>query len=78
MNSKAIKDLILWLRKERISYSSITIGGLTLDGVIDGKAPTAKVEKVEPRQSAWDRNVQQILNQPASPVDDVPDEAKID
>lgn len=79
MSPKQVKDFILWLRKERISCTSLTIGGIMLDGLVDGKALTAKpAEQPEPPKTMWERYGGELLNQPASPVDEVPDEAKVD
>lgn len=77
MTAKQVKDFILWLRKERITYSSIQIGGVTLDGVVDVKH-AKPVDKPEPRASMWDRYGEELLKQPPTPADDVPDEAKVD
>jgi len=79
MTSKQLRDFILWCRSERISFTSITAGGITLDGVVDGKIERAKPTKAEPRPSMFERYAQELMNQPeVHPSESVPDEARQD
>lgn len=73
-------DLLMALRKEGIACTTVALGGVTLDGVIDLRLRTGAkpVDKPEPRTSMWDRYGEELLKQPPTPVDDVPDEAKVD
>ena len=81
MTTKQLQSFILWLRKERISYTTLSAGGVTLDGVIDLKAeqPTGKPTPVEPRESMYERYGAELLKQPAAkPTETVPDEALLE
>lgn len=78
MSPKQARDLILWLRKERIFYTRLVAGELELDGVIDGKLASAPPPKPEPRKTMFQQYGEEILTQPVTTVDDVPDEAKVD
>ena len=77
MTLKQVQSLVLWLRKERISYTTLSAGGVTLDGVVDGKAvDDAKPRKEEPRQTAFERYGADLLRQPtAKKSDSIPEEA---
>lgn len=77
MTTKQLREFLLWLRKERISYTHITAGGVTLDGVVDGKRinPPAKIE---PRVSMYEAYAGELAKVPLVPTDEVPDEAKVD
>lgn len=80
MTVKQVRELILWLRHQRIAYTTLSAGGVTLDGVTDLKAeqPTNQA-KSEPRQSMYERYGEELLRQPAAkPTDAIPDEAMID
>lgn len=67
MTGKQLKEFLLWARSERISFTTISAGGITLDGVIDGKAevPTDD-KKPEPRQTAYQRFGGALYEQPTS------------
>ena len=81
MTTKQLQAFILWLRRERISYTALSAGGVTLDGVIDLKAeqPTGKPTPVEPRESMYERYGAELLKQPAAkPTETVPDEALLE
>jgi hypothetical protein len=77
VSPKQIKDMMTWLHKQGIRYTTITIGGMTLDGVVNTR-DAGKPEKIEPRQSLFQQYAGPLLTQTSNPVDDVPDEAKID
>jgi hypothetical protein len=79
-DTKALQSLILWLRKERISYQHLSAGGFTLDGVVDLKAvDEAKATPEEPRPTVYQRYGGDLLKQPTVKKGDaVPDEAMID
>lgn len=78
MTVKQLRDFMLWLREQRISYTHLSAGGVTLDGVVDGGLATGKPEKPEPRKNMFQTYGEELLNKPASPVDDVPEEARQD
>ena len=81
MTTKQLQAFILWLRRERISYTTLSAGGVTIDGVIDLNAeqPTGKPTPVEPRESMYERYGAELLKQPAAkPTETVPDEALLE
>jgi len=77
---KQVQSLVLWLRRERISYTTLSAGGVTLDGVIDGKlADGAPEAKPEPRQTMYARFAGELGKQPqVRPSERVPEEAMDD
>lgn len=76
MTPKQLRDFILWCREERISFTHITAGGITLDGVVDGKADAPPPAKPEPRPTAFQRYGGDMLTQPSAKKSDlIPDEA---
>ena len=80
MTTKQLQSFILWLRKERISYTTLSAGGVTLDGVVDLKVETAPADKTppEPRLSMFEKYAGDLMRKPATPNDIVPDEAIVD
>ena len=77
MTVKQIRDFLTWLRKERITYHTITIGGVTLEGVVDGKHESKPV-KVEQPDTMWERNARALMATPPTATDDVPEETLLD
>ena len=77
MTTKQFQALVKWLRSERISYTTLSAGGITLDGVVDLKMVEQEPTKLEPdRPSMYERYGADLLRQPsAKPSDLVPDEA---
>jgi len=72
-------ELLLALRREGITCTTVTCAGVTLDGVVDTKAHgDTPAAKPEPRLSMWEQQVEAIKNQPATPSSDVPPETHID
>jgi hypothetical protein len=81
MTTKQLQAFILWLRREKIAYSSLSAGGVTLDGVVDMKAIEAPADKTAPgpRETMYERYGAELMKQPAAkPTETVPDEAMID
>lgn len=79
MTTSQLQKFILWLRRERITYTTLSAGGVTLDGVVDGKVERDETKKPEPRQSMFDRYGAELLKQPAAkPTEVVPEEALTD
>lgn len=79
MTLKQVKELVLWLRREKISYTHLSAGGITLDGVVDMKSERAMPEKAPPRETMFERYGAELLKQPqAKPSETVPDEALLD
>lgn len=80
MTLKQLQSFVKWLRAERITYTSISAGGVTLDGVVDGKLEReAAKEKPEARQSAYERYGADLLKQPAAKVSErTPEEAELE
>ncbi len=80
MMLKQLQSMILWLRKERIAYTTLSAGGVTLDGVVDGKLEYPVDKSLpEARKSMYERYGAELLKQPtAKPSETVPDEALID
>jgi len=70
------------LRKEGIAYTTLTVGDVTLDGVIDTKADIAAAEQrkpAEPRPTMYEKFGAELLKQPtAKPSETVPEEALLD
>lgn len=77
VNTKQVQSFILWMRKERISCTTLHIGNVVIDGMVDGKLVTEPA-KVEPAKSLWQQYGAALLEKPVTRVDDVPDEAKED
>jgi hypothetical protein len=74
-----VLDLLLALRREGITCTTVTCAGVTLDGVVDTKAHgDAPAAKPEPRLSMWEQQVEAIKNQPANAKDAVPEEALLE
>lgn len=80
MTTKQLQTLIKWLRAERISFSTISAGGITLDGVVDLKMAEFEPAKPEPdRPSMYERYGADLLRQPSAKASDmIPDEALSD
>ena len=78
MTLKQIQAFILWCRKERITYHTIAIGGVTLEGVVDGKHVPTVTKKPEPPQSLYDKYGAELLKQPVPAAEVVPEEALLD
>ena len=79
MTPKQLREFILWARSERISFTTISAGGITLDGVVDGKADAPPPPKPEPRPTAYERYGGGLLQQPnTKQKDTIPDEAIVD
>lgn len=80
MTVKQVRELITWLRKERISYTTLSAGGITLDGVVDMKAvDEAKATPEEPRPTMYQKYGGALLSQPTVKKNDaVPDEAMVE
>lgn len=81
MTTKQLQAFILWLRREKIAYTTLSAGGVKLDGVVDMKIeqPTDKPIPVEPRESMFERFGAELLKQPAAkPTEMVPDEAMLE
>lgn len=74
MTIKQVRELILWLRKERISYATLTAGGVMLDGVVDGKLERGRDAKPERPQTMYERYGAELFKQsnvdPAAAVSD--------
>jgi hypothetical protein len=78
MTVKQLQTFILWLRKERISYSTLSAGGVTLDGVVDGKIER-KADKPVERESMYQRYGGELFKAAAtSPAAVVSDEERRD
>lgn len=79
-DTKALKDLMTWLRREKIAYSTISAGGITLDGVVDLKqVDDAKPTKDEPKPTMYQKFGGALLAQPTVKKGaTVPDEAMTD
>lgn len=73
-------DLLLALRREGISCTTVSAGGVTLDGVIDMKATApAKATPDAPRETMYERYGAELLRQPAAKASEtVPEEAMIE
>ena len=80
MTTKQLQAFIKWLRAERISYTTLSAGGVTLDGVVDLKAvDESKPTKPEEKQTMYQRFGGALLTQPSAKRSDaVPDEAMSD
>lgn len=80
MTTKQFQALVKWLRSERISYTTLSAGGITLDGVVDLKMVEQEPTKPEPdRPSMYERYGADLLRQPSSKASDmIPDEALSD
>ena len=70
-------DLLKALRAAGIVCSTVSVGGVTIDG-ITWLASDEKPTKPEPRMSHWEQQVEAIRKLPTSPKDSVPEEALID
>ena len=81
MTVKQLREFMLWLRKEKIGYTTLSAGGITIDGVVDGKIdrPVEKIEETR-RPTMFERYGAELLSQPqaAKPSDVIPDEAMDD
>lgn len=55
MKRDRVRDLLLWLRKEKIQCQTVTIGDVTLDGMVDIRLADSlpKPEPAPPRQSLF-------------------------
>ncbi len=73
---KTLQSFILWLRREKIAYSHLSAGGVTLDGVVDMKIESRPADKAEPRETMFEKYGAELLKQPAAkPSETTPDEA---
>ena len=80
MTTKQLQAFIKWLRAEKITYTTLVAGGVTLDGVVDGKVErdATRPESVV-RESMFERYGGELLKQPAAKASEVvPEEALID
>lgn len=80
MTTKQLRELIIMLRKEKITYTHLSAGGIVIDGVIDGKIER-EATKTEPvaRESMYERYGAELLKQPAAkPNELVPEEALLE
>lgn len=80
MTIKQIQSFMLWLRRERIAYATLSAGGVTLDGVVDLKMVTQeKPTPAQPRETMFERYGAELLRQPAAkPSEGIPDEALVE
>jgi hypothetical protein len=80
MTAKQLREFILWLRKERIAYTTLSAGGVTLDGVVDLKmVSTEKPAPAQPRETMFEKYGAELMKAPAGkPSDAVPDEALVE
>lgn len=62
----AIKDLLIWARRERISISQVTVGGVTIAGVYDRKMDADDGRK--PMDAAREEVRSSIIEQYAGPL----------
>lgn len=78
MTLKQLQSFIKWLRAEKISYHSISAGGVVLEGVVDGKIERVEA-KPEPRESLYQQYGKELLRKsPGKPSEAIPDEALVD
>lgn len=73
-----IITLLKDLRSVGIVCSTVTVGGVTLDGVMWLAEDDGKPAKPEPRLSMWDQQVEALKRMPASANTDVPPETVIE
>ena len=79
MTTKQLQSFILWLRKERIGYTHLSVGGVTLDGVIDGKLERAPLPKSDRRrETLYEQYGGDLLKSQTPPAAAVTDEERID
>lgn len=82
MTEKQLQKFIQMLRKEQITWTTLTIGTLHIDGATDLKLADSRSRlpgaRSEPPQTIFEKYGGELLKQPESPVDSVPDEAKLD
>ena len=79
MTLKQLQSFILWLRKERIGYTTLTAGGVTIDGVVDGKLERAPAWKAERRQTLYEQYGGELIKQGATaPAAAITDEERVD
>lgn len=78
MTIKQVRELILWLRKERIAYTTLTAGGVTIDGVVDGKLERAQPAKAERRPTMYEQYGGELMKSGQAPAAAVTDEERID
>lgn len=71
-------DLLKALRREGIVCNTISVGGVTLDGVLWLSQGDDQPKKPEPKLSMWEQQVEALKRMPASPKDDVPPETLIE
>ena len=71
-------ELLKALRTAGYACSTVTVGGVTLDGVIRLATEDEPAKKPEPRLSMWDQQVEALRTAPANAKDDVPPETLID
>lgn len=73
-----IIELLKALRAAGIVCTTVTAGGVTLDGVMWLAEDDGRAKKPEPRLSMWDQQVEALKNMPATPSMDVPPETLIE
>ena len=71
-------ELLKALRAAGIVCSTVSVGGVTLDGVLWVVPDDGPAKKPEPRLSMWEQQVDALKRMPASPNTDVPPETVID
>jgi hypothetical protein len=74
----AVLDLLLALRKHGIAVTSVSCGGVTLDGVVDTKLNDATPPKPETRKSMWEERAEALARNAAEPSAEVPEEAVLE
>lgn len=74
-----ILDLLLALRAEGISCSTVSVGGVTLDGVVDTRLHADEpAAKAEPRKGMWEERAEALRQMPAAAKDEVPPETFVE
>ena len=71
-------DLLKALRREGIVCNTISVGGVTLDGILWLSQGDDQPKKPEPRPSMWEQQVEAIRNRPETPNTDVPPETLLE
>src|SRR5690242_21756333 len=70
-------DLLRALKSAGIVCSTVSVGGVTLDGILWLSQGDDQPKKPEPRPSMWEQQVEAIRNRPESPKTETPEEALI-
>jgi hypothetical protein len=71
-------ELLKALRAAGIVCSTVSVGGVTLDGVAWLASDDGTAKKPEPRLSAWQQQVEAIKSMPVNAKDSVPEEALLE